>query len=338
MKIILIPILVLSVSVLAQDREAAHIEVHEWGVITWDNGSASALGAPLEDIMANAVTRAPVVYFSGPEFSGSFTVSVENGQIIETYPVPENWSTDRCTWTGKFTWDNSLPYIQRELGRYNPTGFSCYEYLDCWRTPEVLTFAGDEGSVEKFLYYESTLDDVTFLPLYPGIQFEYENDRFYDMELLVLCLEDSNLMAAECILGRFACRTAISLDLDMEISEDGSEIRRIFYEWSTDLTDSQMVDALWNTWQAWLMNDAFNENNSDGSNALAIYLMPADLTGNVIFRVVDTDRTSGNQSLDTVSIDELFVRSGEESFSRMSESNPASTNFSRRRCHPARTP
>jgi len=37
--------------------------------------------------------------------------------------------------------------------------------------------------------------------------------------------------------------------------------------------------------------------------------LPATLVGAVTFRVRDTDRTPGNQSLDTVSIDELFVRS-----------------------------
>jgi hypothetical protein len=36
--------------------------------------------------------------------------------------------------------------------------------------------------------------------------------------------------------------------------------------------------------------------------------LPASLSGPVLFRVVDTDRTAGNQVLDTVSIDELFVR------------------------------
>ena len=37
--------------------------------------------------------------------------------------------------------------------------------------------------------------------------------------------------------------------------------------------------------------------------------LPATLSGSVLFRVVDTDRTAGNQAQDTVSIDELFVRS-----------------------------
>jgi hypothetical protein len=37
--------------------------------------------------------------------------------------------------------------------------------------------------------------------------------------------------------------------------------------------------------------------------------LPSGLSGSVIFRVVDTDRTPGNRDLDTVGVDELFVRS-----------------------------
>jgi hypothetical protein len=36
--------------------------------------------------------------------------------------------------------------------------------------------------------------------------------------------------------------------------------------------------------------------------------VPAGATGNVTIRVIDTDRTAGNRDLDTVSIDELFIR------------------------------
>jgi len=45
----------------------------------------------------------------------------------------------------------------------------------------------------------------------------------------------------------------------------------------------------------------------DDSDLLAS--LPASTVGSVTFRVVDTDRTPGNQDLDTVSIDELLVRS-----------------------------
>ncbi len=39
-----------------------------------------------------------------------------------------------------------------------------------------------------------------------------------------------------------------------------------------------------------------------------VALLPATLSGPVIFRVVDTDREPGNRDLDTLSVDELFVR------------------------------
>ena len=38
-------------------------------------------------------------------------------------------------------------------------------------------------------------------------------------------------------------------------------------------------------------------------------LLPSDLGGTILIRVVDSDRTPENVDLDTVSIDELFVRS-----------------------------
>jgi hypothetical protein len=37
--------------------------------------------------------------------------------------------------------------------------------------------------------------------------------------------------------------------------------------------------------------------------------LPASLSGTVMLRVIDTNRTQGTQDLDTVSIDELFIRS-----------------------------
>jgi hypothetical protein len=36
--------------------------------------------------------------------------------------------------------------------------------------------------------------------------------------------------------------------------------------------------------------------------------LPGSVTGSVLIRVVDTDRTEGHQTLDTVTIDELWIR------------------------------
>ena len=40
-----------------------------------------------------------------------------------------------------------------------------------------------------------------------------------------------------------------------------------------------------------------------------VAVLPDDLSGSVLVRVIDTDRTPGNQFYDWVAVDELFVRS-----------------------------
>jgi hypothetical protein len=47
----------------------------------------------------------------------------------------------------------------------------------------------------------------------------------------------------------------------------------------------------------------FDDDDTDRAAAL-----PAGLTGSVVVRVVDTDRTGGNTDLDSVSVDEIFLR------------------------------
>lgn len=78
-----------------------------------------------------------------------------------------------------------------------------------------------------------------------------------------------------------------------------------------------------NAWQSVSPDDNFelqwSDDNSSFSPAILVTAtsdgttytaaLPTTLNGNVYIRVVDTDQTSGNLSLDTVFIDELFIRS-----------------------------
>jgi N-acetylneuraminic acid mutarotase len=74
-------------------------------------------------------------------------------------------------------------------------------------------------------------------------------------------------------------------------STDGDNFR---FEYSTDGVNFTAVT---------LASLPFADNGIDLVGAL-----PAGLTGTVTIRVVDTDRTPGNQAVDSVSLDELFVR------------------------------
>jgi len=75
------------------------------------------------------------------------------------------------------------------------------------------------------------------------------------------------------------------------VSTDGDDFR---FEYSTDGVTFTPVA---------LASLPSSDDDTDLVGAL-----PADLTGTVTIRVVDTDRSAGNQTLDAVSIDELFVR------------------------------
>lgn len=288
MRMILSFLLLSATTSLAQEeREAPHVGVHEWGVITWDFGEALVQSAPF--IFQEAVTRAPVIYFHGPEFTGSFTVTVENGQLIELYPTAAPWQPDSYTWSGRF----SLDYLplrdlsETDRGLLAPSDFQWA--LEFWRMPETLTFNGDDGITEKFLYYESTLEDVTFLPLYPGSEIEPERSTTLNLELLLLGMEDGELMATTCTLARFAARSGMPLNWETVVSDDGLEIRNIFYEWSKDLIDIEEVDALWFTWRDWFTTGSFDGRRNMEDAVLAVYLMPQELTENVSNLSLETE-------------------------------------------------
>ena len=74
-------------------------------------------------------------------------------------------------------------------------------------------------------------------------------------------------------------------------STDGDDFR---FEWSTN-------GATWTP--VALTSLPLSDNGVD-----LIGTLPSGATGTVILRVVDTNRTAGTQALDTVTIDELFVR------------------------------
>ena len=75
------------------------VYVHEWGAVTFTEESiifgANPLTDPDSDLILpyqweEPVARAPIVYFYGAQFSGTFTARVHSGYFIETLPYPDN--------------------------------------------------------------------------------------------------------------------------------------------------------------------------------------------------------------------------------------------------------
>jgi hypothetical protein len=86
-------------------------------------------------------------------------------------------------------------------------------------------------------------------------------------------------------------RTELHVEGSRTSSSDGDSFR---FGWSTDgvtFTAAPIPDL------------PFSDGNADLSG-----LLPAGLSGNVTIRVVDTNHNAGGQFLDTVSIDEIWIR------------------------------
>ena len=87
----LIAILVLTaVACTETERVLAPIQVHEWGVLTWNGGDPVLSGVPGTPYPVSQppddggfLLRAPVLYFHGPAFSGTVTVKTNNGSIFD---------------------------------------------------------------------------------------------------------------------------------------------------------------------------------------------------------------------------------------------------------------
>ena len=278
MRIILIALLLIGALAYGDtERELAHIQVHEWGVLTLTGddavlssvpGTPSPVTSPLIDTGEDSqgfLLRAPVLYFHGPAFSGTVTVKTNNGSIFDIYPsvADENRNHNYCSWTI----DSSDKPIE-EYPDFHGMAPGEWDY-DLWRDVYALSLSRIDGWNDMFLYYETAPETTDFLPYRPGM--ESLCDEFMDVEALVIRRTDGTDSYSHCLL-----RDVVYGDDSryMEISSEG--ILGVLYGWSVELIAIDEVDALWNTWSSWILRESINEPGYE--NGLVIYMIPADLT------------------------------------------------------------
>lgn len=277
MKNILLTIFVLSaIAFCESERELAHIQVHEWGVLTWSGGTAvlsSVPGTPapeseipgLPSNHGEMLLRAPVLYFHGPAFSGTVSVKTNNGSIFDIYPsVPDaDRDHNHCTWRVDFShseMDEYPDFHGMAPGEWN---------YDLWRDVYALSISRADGWNDKFLYYETAPETTDFLPCRPGT--ESLCDEYMNVKALVIRRLSDGIYYSHCTL-----RDAVyGEDIEyLDMAPD--DILGVLYSWSLDVVNIDEVDALWNTWSAWVLRDHMNE--SAYSNGLVMYMIPAELT------------------------------------------------------------
>ncbi len=277
MKNILLTLLALGAAFsTVSGRELAHIQVHEWGVLTWNGNRAvlsSVPGTPAPDSAipglppdhGEMLLRAPVLYFHGPTFSGTVVVKTKNGSIFDIYPtVPdEDQEHNIVSWTADFSYDQIDEYPDfhgMAPGEWN---------YDLWRTESALTISQANGWNDKFLYYETAPATTDFLPYKPGMESLCE--EYMDVNALVIRRLNDGIYFSHCTLKDIVYNENIEYT---EMTPDA--ILDVLYSWSIDLINFDEVDALWNTWSSWMLREyVYDPGYDDG---LVLYMIPAELT------------------------------------------------------------
>lgn len=278
MKNMLLAILILSAIAYSDaERELAHIQVHEWGVLTWVweapvfsavPGASSFESVTSDDLMpggGDVMLRAPVLYFHGPAFSGTVTVKTNNGSFFDIYPSVPDADSDHihCTWRVDFSHSDIEEYPD-----FHGMAPGEWNYA-LWREVYALSISRADGWNDKFLYYETAPETTDFLPYTPGVESLCE--EYMDVEALLIKERSDGIFYSHCTLRD------IVYGGDMEYTGINSEdILRVLYGWSVNVIEIDEVDALWNTWSTWVLRDHMSE--PAYNNGLVMYMIPAELT------------------------------------------------------------
>jgi hypothetical protein len=236
-------------------REMPRMYVHEWGVMTYGECQTEMSNVP--PTYSAAAVRAPVVYFHGPEFTGTFSVEVGEGYLTDLYPAPDSGGYDRAVWTDlRGFYEQSRSPIARKAIRDLPSEFE--EYLDSWRSVQSLVLSRGSDFSDRFLYYECVLGDslldldrwvapvryedgeLLLRPLVPGLS--------EDGEVLVIMREGGERGYLKCPESRL--ETEISFDDLRPYSTE--EVMRVLFEWNDEDIDFEEIVALWRTWEEFL--------------------------------------------------------------------------------------
>lgn len=255
-----------------EDRRMAAIEVHEWGVVTFDGGGAVMGAAP--DVAPDTLTepdypvveRAPVVYFHGPEFSGRFTVAVPDGSILDTWPFPSIRDDNSSTWViTRAGWQEldavNTPLIERVGG---------WEAAP-WRRQQTMTLAFEGPAYEKFVYYEAGFSDLSAFPVAVRNGRLSVREGCEDMPVaLVIPSPEGPLVTVTTASGAVCPLRA----LRNALLSGPADLYDTLIEWSEGVVDIEEVDALWATWRGWFLDSSQRDGGADC--ALLIYLLPAE--------------------------------------------------------------
>ena len=251
-------ILILLTGSETAERTYETVFVHEWGVVLIDEVIPTAMGAERGYLEENGmlesyypmIVDAPVIWFHGPEFTGTLTVEVKNGYFSLLIPLPAVISTCNdeipivrdeenylAVWKNlSFTDEVSMPGDRPVDGRVVPDespeeGFRWA--MPFWRRVPALTVEYEPASyIDRFIYYECSASNL-FEEHNPIESYEGSSIAFYEKDGQLM----ANLLTAP---GNRIC-------FELSLSEEG--IMDILSGWGNNEFLDEEIKALWNTWK-----------------------------------------------------------------------------------------
>jgi hypothetical protein len=278
----MIPLMLsLLVDTVAVDPYYDTVRDHEWGVIQMDYGFYEAVGAEwcYPDENGNyrygemMIVDAPVVWFHGPGFSGSFAVDVMKGSFTTVYPEPDVIEqippvlesllpTERATWSGlEFT--RSGLDDERVVDRISSMGCEMENFAwaaPWWReVPSLAVSRESDGWSDRFIYYECTTaslhpdgeairGNISDICRGPGLLFSYSQAECTFMVEKVM-IED--------VLAN--PRSYPQGNDDWQVTDI---VTAELCRWAESNMKSEELEALWKTWKPVILDrcDMFDEN------------------------------------------------------------------------------
>ncbi|MDM7992543.1 MAG: hypothetical protein QUS11_04460 [Candidatus Fermentibacter sp.] len=267
----------------------AGIEVHEWGVLTWDGQVLTSAGAPAPAVVdpGEMETGAPVLCFHGDGFTGTVTVA-SPGLLDCVYPDPD-------AAVGPLTGLRGLgSFIGWEISatREEPAGYpSCGSGsapLDSdfawaaptWREGDALYLTREDGFSDRFLYYAGTIRQGSFPPPLEGFAVASAGEDTPEADRVLLFTME----------GAGDVYFVIAPGGDVTMADRASpfiyscdEVIEILEGWAGGELTHEEVRALWLTWEDEFLNGSWP------TGSRAVFVVPDELVERTSTITVEPD-------------------------------------------------